>query len=202
MNSLILRSLALAAFVGTAPAHADDLPQRKAGLWKMAMQMPGMPAGMESQQCVDAKTDADMQRRGMQGEPGQKCTQKSIKRTAGGVEIEAECTSPEGKTHVMSRASGDFTKAYTVDSKVQFDPPRHGMREASMKITATHGGDCPAGMLPGQVRMAGMPGGVAGPGAPGGRPALPAGIDPKALQGMTPEQLRQMAEEMKKAAGK
>ncbi|MEY8875513.1 MAG: hypothetical protein AB9M60_03315, partial [Leptothrix sp. (in: b-proteobacteria)] len=101
------------------------------------------------------------------------------------VEVEADCTSSEGRQHILTRATGDFSKSYTVDSHVTFDPPRHGMNEATMKISATHAGACPAGMSPGQVRMAGMP-----------------GFDPKAMQGMTPEQLQKMAEEMKKNAGR
>lgn len=187
MNPIIKCTAAAALLLLATAAAAQDMPGRKAGLWEMEMQMQGMPGGgMKSQQCVDPKTDADLQRRAMQGGRNDvKCTQKSLKRLANGVEVEADCTSSEGRQHILTRATGDFSKSYTVDSHVTFDPPRHGMSEATMKISATHAGACPAGMSPGQVRMAGMP-----------------GFDPKAMQGMTPEQLQKMAEEMKKNAGR
>lgn len=176
--------LVLAALLGCGAALAQDLPARKAGLWEMQTQMQGMPGGMGMRHCVDAKTDADLQRRAMAGEEGEKCTQKSFRRTGAGFEMEAECVSAQGKTFVKSVASGDFNANYSVDSKARFEPPRHGMREASMKMSARHLGACPAGMAPGQVRMMGMAGG-----APD-------------MKGMSPEQMQKMAEEMQKAMGK
>lgn len=175
----------LALLCAAAGAAAQDTPSRKSGLWEMQMQMQGMPGGMGSQHCVDAKTDADLQRRTMGGEEGEKCTLKSSKRTARGYETEAECSSAQGKTFVKSVASGDFNSNYRVESSARFEPPRHGMREANMVINARHAGACPAGMLPGQVRMAGM----------GGMPSV------QGMQNMSPEQLQKMAEEMQKAMG-
>lgn len=184
-------AIAVVALVATGAdtAAAQNLPARKGGLWEMRMEMQGMPGGMGSQHCVDPKNDADMQRRAMQGDPDQRCTQKSMKTIAGGFEVEMECNSAEGKAHMTSRATGDFNSAYIIDSKVRFEPPRHGMREATMKVQARHAGACPAGLAPGQVRMQGMPG-------------MPAGMDARSMQGMTPEQARRLADEMKKAAGK
>jgi hypothetical protein len=180
MNKFV--SPALAALLAATSASAQDLPSRKTGLWEMQMQMQGMPGGMGAQHCVDAKTDADLQRRAMSGEEGARCTQKSFRRTAAGFEMEAECSSAQGKTFVKSVGSGDFNASYTVDTKVRFEPPRHGMRDSAMKITARHIGACPAGMQPGQVRMQGMAG-------------MPS------MQGMSPEQMQKMAEEMQRAMG-
>lgn len=183
MNTTSRTISAAAALLATAAAFAQDLPSRKAGLWEMQMQMQGMPGGMGSQHCVDAKTDADLQRRAMSGEEGEKCVQKSMRRTPGGFEMEAECSSAQGKSFVKSVASGDFNAGYTVDNKVRFEPPRHGMRDASMKVNARHLGACPAGMQPGQTRMLGMAG-------------MPN------MKGMSPEQMQKMADEMQKAMGK
>lgn len=182
----LLALLALA--VPAAGALAQDLPARKAGLWDVTMTMPGMPGPMGAQHCVDPATDAAMQRQAMQADPSQKCTQKSFKRTATGYEIEAECVSAEGKAAMTMRVAGDFSKAYEMDSTMRFDPPRRGQREMTMKTTARHAGACPAGMAPGQIRMAGMPG------MGGGSGKMPGG--------MTPEQMKQMAEEMKKGAAR
>lgn len=189
MSKKTCLSMLLLSLIGTG-AMADDLPARKPGLWEMSMQMAGMPGGgMKSQQCVDARTDAELQRQAMNGDDRMQCTQTVMRRISGGVEFEADCTVPEGKAHLKARATGDFSRSYTVDNLITFDPPQHGMREAKMKITASHVGACPTGMAPGQVRMNGMGG-------------LPGGLDPQAIQGMTPEQLREMAEQMKKNMGR
>ncbi len=184
--------IAALCLVLAAPAFAQDLPKRAAGLWEISTQMAGMPAGSKSQQCVDEKTDAEMQRRALSGDQRQQCTQKSMKRLANGYEVEAECTSAEGKTMLNSRASGDFSKAYTVDNQLRFDPPRQGMSEMKVSMKAQHMGACPPGMAPGQMRMPGMP--AMAPGM--------SGMDPNAMKGMSPEQMRKMAEEMKKASGR
>lgn len=190
LAALVLTSLSL-------PTLAQDLPKRKPGLWDLTMQMQGMPGGgMKSQQCVDEKTDAEMQRKALSGDDKMKCTQTSMKRTAGGFEMESECTSTEGKAFIKAKSNGDFNSRYTVDTNMRFEPPRHGMQTMQASVTATHAGACPAGMAPGQMRMGGM---SMNPGAP---TAQPGALDPNALKGMTPEQLRKMAEEMKKASGK
>lgn len=198
MRTRLLVAAALAAM--SLPSLAQEMPKRKAGLWEMQMQMQGMPGGgMKSQQCVDEKTDAEMQRKAMQGDDKMKCTQKSMKRTASGFEAESECTSAEGKAFVAAKGSGDFSSRYTVDTQMRFDPPRHGMQTMQMSVTATHGGACPAGMAPGEVRMGnGMRMNPTQSG-PAGQPSMP---DMSAIKGMSPEQLRKMAEDMKKAAGK
>ncbi len=178
----------------------DAPPKRKAGLWEMSMEMamrPGAP--MKSQQCVDEASDADMQRRALAGGDRQaECKQSAFKRVAGGYEMQAECSSAEGKTLVLSKASGDMNSRYQVENHIRFDPPRHGLSETRMTIQASHAGACPAGMKAGEVRMAGMPA------MPGGRPAggMPGGVDPSQLKGMSPDELRKWAEEMKKASGK
>ena len=184
-----------------APAWAQDLPARQPGLWEMSTQMAGMPGGVGSQQCVDAGTDADMQRRAFSRDGKEQCTQKSFRRTADGYEMRAECTGPEGRATVDAKVSGDFASSYRMVNHVAFDPPRHGVAQADMTITARHAGACPAGMKPGEVRVAGMgAGGRAA--APGGAPTgLPPGVDPKALQSMSPEQLKALAEQMKAARG-
>ena len=183
MKTTSLTITAAASLLATAGALAQDMPSRKAGLWEMQTRMQGMPGGMGMQHCVDAKTDADLQRRAMSGEEGEKCVQKSFRRTPGGYETEAECVSAQGKTFIKSIAGGDFNTGYSVDSKARFEPPRHGMREASMKMNARHLGACPAGMAPGQMRMMGMAG-------------MPN------MKGMSPEQMQKMAEEMQKSMGK
>lgn len=187
-------SLAVACACGVVlGAAAQDLPARKPGLWELSMQMAGMPGGTTAQHCVDAKSDAELQRRAFSGNGSGKCTQKSLTRTAAGYELHIECDAPDGKTTVDAKISGDFSRGYTMANHVRFDPPRHGVKETDATIHAKYLGACPAGMSPGEMRTAGS--------AAGGPGGLPPGVDLKALQGMTPEQIKQMAEQMKKARG-
>lgn len=194
----------LALMTAQAALAQEGMPRRKPGLWDLTLEMqmrPGVP--MKSQQCVDAASDDAMQRRAMSGgDEHAQCSQKSLKRSAGALEMQAECTSAEGKTFIDSRMSGDFNSHYSMENKLRYEPPRHGMKETTMKIVASHAGACPAGMKPGDVRMLGMtlPGGA--PGRPGGPPGgMPGGIDPSQLKGMSPEELKKWAEQMKKAQG-
>lgn len=194
-------AVALAALLGAAVAHADDgMPKRKPGLWDLSMQMDTMGGQpMKSQQCIDEKTDEAMQRRGMSGrEDKAECRQTSLKKVSGGVEYEAECKGAEGITRIQARMTGDTNSSYTVDNTMTFTPPRHGMSQMHMVVKANYGGACPAGMKPGDIRMAGM---TINPTAqPQGGP--PAGFDPKKLQSMSPEERMKYLEEMKKAYGK
>lgn len=199
MKALHLATASLVLAAAAVPASAQDLPKRKPGLWDLTMQMQGMPGGgMKSQQCVDEKTDAEMQRKAMSGDDKMKCTQTAMKRSAGGFEMESECTSAEGKAFIKAKANGDFGSRYTVDTNMRFEPPRHGMQTMQMSVTAVHAGACPAGLTPGQIRMGGMTM-TPGQATPTTQPGA---MDPNALKGMSPEQMRKMLEDMKKAAGK
>jgi hypothetical protein len=197
MNTPTLRaSVAAAALLSLALAAAaqEGLPKRKAGLWEVAMQVQGqggVPA-MNSKQCVDARSDEEMQRKALSGSDlKSQCRQLSSKKIPGGQEIEVECKAQDGgTTRVLSRMTGDMQANYTVDSSMTFTPPRHGMSNAKMTMTATHRGACPAGMKPGDVQMGAMA-------MPGG-----AGIDLEKLKNMSPEERRKWAEQMQKSTGK
>lgn len=175
---------------------AQEMPKRKPGLWEMTMEMQSgarMPP-MASSQCVDETSDAAMQRRALAGQPGTECSKPTSKRIPGGVEVEAECTGPEGKSHVLGKITGDMQSTYTVDSLVKFNPPRHGMSEAHTVMRGRYAGPCPAGMKGGDMRMGGM---AVNP-SQAGRPGMPPGIDPSQLQNMTPAQRQQLMEQLKK----
>lgn len=184
-------ALALAAGLSGAAQAQDGLPKRKPGLWEFSVQMEGMPAamgGMKSQHCVDEKSDQEMQRKAMtEGNTGQKCTQGTARKVAGGLEVETTCTSSEGSMHMLSRISGDMNNNYTIDSRMKFTPPRHGMSESRMTVKGTHAGACPAGMKPGDIRAAGM--------------TFNPAQGTMDMKNMDPEALKKWAEEMQKAQG-
>ncbi|MBI5255490.1 MAG: DUF3617 family protein [Burkholderiales bacterium] len=192
MNTRHLISLAALAALGASTALADEaLPRRKAGMWETQMMMdakaaPGAGA-MKTLQCIDAKTDEEMQRKAMAGNDRKaNCKQTSMKRISGGYEMDAECTGEDGITKVHARMTGDMNSAYTVENKMTFVPPRHGMSEANMTMKASYKGACPADMKPGDVRVQGMP---FNPGA---------NIDVNKLKNMSPEERQRWMEQMQK----
>ncbi len=94
---------------------------------------------------------------------------------------------------VKSTIDGEYTMSrdteYTGDMKMTFDPPMSGVSEMNMKMEGRWIGACKAGMKPGDIVMQGMPRmNVLEMGKEGG--------------GFTPEQLRQMQEELQKNMAK
>ena len=122
-----LGTLLLCCLAGSALAQTD-LPKRKPGLWQVGMQMQGMPGPMSSSQCVDAKSDEDMQRKAFaNGEDS--CKPPTVKRSGAVTEMQTECSGPEGRSAVTARFTGDMQTSYKVDGRITFTPPREGLRE-------------------------------------------------------------------------
>jgi hypothetical protein len=164
-----------------APAFGDEFPKRKPGLWEM--RTTGGPVGPQTiQQCIDASTD-DLLR--MQSNEGQNCSKPAVEREGSRYRVRSSCTG-EGMRSTMD---GVYTMSrdteYRGDMKMTFDPPLAGAAEMNMKMDGKWLGPCKAGMKPGDIVMQGMPRmNVLEMGKGGG--------------GITPEQARQMAEEMMK----
>lgn len=193
------RSVCLLALCVTSaiPAIAADMPQRKEGLWEIKAEsdvgsrdMPPM------KQCIDAKTDAELQKHAMRGQGGpgrQECAKQSFKKTATGWEADSVCKHDGTTATTHAVMSGDFSTAYTIDSQTRFDPPMNGKADARHKVSVRWLGACPAGWKGGDIEVGGhrfntleMQKMQAGR-PPGGK--------------MTPEQMKQMMEAMKKQQG-
>jgi hypothetical protein len=195
--NLRLAALGLTGLLATTPVLADDsLPRRKSGLWEMTMQMPDMPGGggMKSSQCIDEKTDEAMQKKAMSGgeRGGETCRQTSLKRSGNTLDMVADCSGAEGKSHIVSHYTGDMQGSYGGESVITFDPPRHGRKEMRMGMQAKYAGACPADMKPGDIRTGGM---TLNPSQPGG--AMPGMPDMSKLHNMSPEERKQMMEQMR-----
>jgi hypothetical protein len=168
-----------------AYAQVPDLPKRKAGLWEMKMEMSSTPGRvMISEQCIDEKTDAQLQNQALAIKDQLGCSRQNRK-TLHGYEIDSTCKM-DGRT-VVSHAvlSGDFSRAYTLESHATYTPPIGKLSAATVKVTTRYLGACKAGMQPGDIRMNGVK--VASVGGA------------SSADKMTPEQARQVAEEIKKA---
>ena len=174
-----------ALLVLSAQALAQDTPRRKSGLWEISMTTPQMPGPMVSRQCVDEKTD-DLGKSSSRGGP-ENCSKKSVRREGGGVVFESVCQIDGSTATTRGVFTGDFASAYKGEMTTRFAPPLHGSAESTMRFQARLTGPCAPGQKPGEVTVQGMPGAAAA-----GRPA----------GGMTADEARRMAEEMRKQYGK
>ncbi len=185
---------ALLICVPSAFAQTDGrIPPRKAGLWETSMEMPagargGAAGTMSFQQCVDSSTDDAAQRRQFSPDPGARCTTSNVRTGGGGYEADYQCDTNGSKVSGHVKMSGDLSSRYTLTNTMRSNPAGGGSAvERTVTIVAQHKGACPADMKPGDSRMAGMPG------MPAGMPPMPAGGGR-----MTPEQMQQMIEQMKR----
>jgi hypothetical protein len=144
--------LLLGAMAG-GPAWADDFPARKAGLWQVDMTMPGgqMPP-QQMKMCIDASTDAEMQKLGATAAQGM-CTRSDINRSGNTVTVNSVCKMgpTQATTQAITRFAGDA--AYHTDINTKFDPPMAGHAESAMVQDAKWIGACPADMQPGDLLM-------------------------------------------------
>jgi hypothetical protein len=198
MHRILAHSLLALVSIGGlhAVASAQDLPKRKPGLWEVSMELPNRPGqAMKSQQCVDDKSDAMAHKKAMDDQADSRCENKSVRRDASGTEVNYTCTSARGKTTGTLKLSGDMQSRFTMDNHARFDPPRHGMSEATVKTQGQWMGACPADMKPGEIRMTGMPEGMRARRAERGASG-PRSMTPEQMQ-----QMQQMMEQMKKQRG-
>jgi hypothetical protein len=167
------------------PAHALDLPARKAGLWEIKMTFEGrnLPA-QTMQHCIDAATDKQMN--SLAGNRTQEaCSKQDVQRVGATIVVDSVCKFGDATTTSHGVVTGDFNSAYTVKvtSKREGGRAVPGMPAdgaSNMTIEAKWLGACAAGQKPGDIIMAGgrkvnildMPK-TSVPGMPGARPAPP-----------------------------
>ena len=155
-HTLCQRLLVVAAFLALPAQATDELPKRKPGLWEITSELSMMPGrAMTMHQCIDANTDADLLAR--TAEERKNCSQQRIWREDGKYRIEAVCKAQGSTVSSTGLFSGDFSGAYSGNIVSRFEPPRNGMSESRMKISARHLGACKAGQKPGDSTLS-MPG--------------------------------------------
>jgi len=143
--------LALAAVGGLAAA--DELPQRKPGLWEIVTQ-PSKPdqKPMMQRLCLDREIDAQLTRMGFQM-GAEACSKFDVHRMGSRVTLHSECTFGSSKftSDAVMTYTGD--SAYRNESHGRFNPPMMGMGETHTVQDAKWLGACPAGMQPGDAVM-------------------------------------------------
>ena len=142
----------------TTVALAADLPKRKSGLWEISSTSSASGRAQANQpvvtmsMCVDQNSDADWIQSGQQMSQV-KCSKQETKVERDRILFNSVCNF--GKTTATSRGvvSGDFNKAYNVETHSTYEPPLAGMKEASSTITAKWLSPCKPGQRPGDIIM-------------------------------------------------
>jgi hypothetical protein len=135
-----------------ATAHAQDFPPRKPGLWQIDMTISAAPGPQQMKMCIDAGTDAEMYKMGMNAAQGM-CAKPLINRSGGTVTVDSACKMGEmhTATHAVTRFTGDT--AYHTEAATRLDPPVAGRGESKVVQDGKWIGPCPADMTPGDVTM-------------------------------------------------
>jgi hypothetical protein len=155
----LLPLAAVAAFCAL-PAHALDLPARKAGLWEIKMTFEGRNIpGQTSQHCIDAATDKQMNAIGNGATQGA-CSKQDVQRVGATIVVDSVCKFGDATTTSHAVMTGDFNSAYTVkvNSKREGGRALPGMPAdgaSTMTIEAKWLGACAADQKPGDIVMAG-----------------------------------------------
>ena len=147
--------LATPAVLVAAPASAQDMPTRKAGLWEIKIG-GGPGGGTVMQQCTDAATDKALT--SSAGAAGQQdCAKRDIKKTANGMVIDSVCT-VVGRTvtsHIEVIGSFDSNYTMTITSDGGGARPAGVPGPVSMTMDAKWVGPCKADQRPGDMIMPG-----------------------------------------------
>jgi uncharacterized protein DUF3617 len=133
------------AMICTAPAFANDLPARKAGLWQVDTTVRGHMVSMK--QCIDAQTDQIMQAR-FASLPQRNCSKHDVQKSADKITIESVCT-VAGRTttgHVVITGSFDSSYTMVMTSEVKGIPTPRNVTMAAKWL-----GPCAAGQKPGDM---------------------------------------------------
>ena len=112
---------------------------------------------MQSQQCLDDKTDADMLSQTMKGGHKEtKCKQTSFKRIANGWEFESVCEMTDHKLISHARITGDFKSQFLMEVRSRREPALKNIADTDATIRGKFLGPCPANMKPGDTKINGM----------------------------------------------
>lgn len=151
---LLRPMILLAAFGLGLPASAQDLPARKPGFWEAEIKSDQEPP-VTTRQCIDAQTDARLQKAG-QGVMDGNCSKNVMQRDGSGWRGESVCRL--GTTTITSRSTvtGDFSSEFRMVVDAQYAPPLMGKTQSSTTVTHRFKGACPAGWKPGDMELPGM----------------------------------------------
>ena len=148
-----------AATPAAGPLTAQDLPHRKAGLWRQTMAIEGMDRVMPAtEMCVDAASEAKMSMLGQQMARGHCQTSQLSRGLDGSIRFNSSCDLGQaGKTVSSGTVTGDFNTNYkmVIDTTTTGGAVERPNRQNKMTIAATWVGSCAADQRDGDVIMGG-----------------------------------------------
>jgi Protein of unknown function (DUF3617) len=153
MRNLPIATLIAAPVVAIAfAALADTLPLNKPGLWISRTVQDGQTT--ETKLCMDHATQGQMMQMGM-AMSKELCSSNAIKRTGNMVTVDSVCKLM-GST-ITSRAVYTYTgdTGYKGTINTSYSPPMMGKKADTMTVESKWAGACPAGMVAGDVILAG-----------------------------------------------
>jgi hypothetical protein len=139
-----------------APAAAEELPVRKAGLWEMKIVKTGSQLpDLTMQHCTDPTTDKEMSD-SVSPLAKQICSKRDIQKTATGYVSDSVCTVAGVSMTSHADIVGDFNSGYTVTSTSHSDKgPTGKPLDTTTKIEAKYVGACKPDQKPGDIVMPG-----------------------------------------------
>lgn len=143
-------AIAVAASVlGIVPTFAEELPQRKSGLWES--KSTSAEGETSAKQCVGPGTDRAM----LGGMTGAACTKMEVTKTATGYAVATECAIGQIKAVGSSIVTGDFQTSVRTEgtTKLTGMPGQAGTVERKLVVEAKRLGECGPGQKPGDVIM-------------------------------------------------
>jgi Protein of unknown function (DUF3617) len=146
---------ASAALLAAGSAWAQELPARRAGLWKHTTTgVSDQP--MSSQYCVDAASDKKLQMQSAGLRETRDCPAMTIRREGAAYVGESTCSSRGRQTHFKVEIKGDFQSKIVSTTTIKHTPSEGG--DASPIVTTgVWSGACPADWKPGDFSMEGSP---------------------------------------------
>ncbi|WP_353186865.1 DUF3617 family protein [Bosea sp. (in: a-proteobacteria)] len=140
-------ALAVTVLAMAVPALAEDLPQRRPGLWETRSQ--GEQGEVVAKQCLGPDTE-----RSLAGSlAGGTCSKLLVTRTATGYAIETECAMGPIKASGSSVVTGDFENAIRSEGATRLTgmPGQSAPLERRLVVESRRLGDCGPGQKPGDV---------------------------------------------------
>ena len=131
------------------PVAAQQLPQRKPGLWET--KSTGNEGESIARQCVGPGTDQSI----VGGLAAGTCSKMLVTRTATGYAVETECTIGQIKASGSSVITGDFQTSVRTEgtTKISGMPGQSRPVERRLVVEAKRLGECAPGQKPGDIIM-------------------------------------------------
>ena len=150
MKKIIVFCICLSSFL-PASVLASDLPPIAPGYWKVTSTSADSTESVKH--CIDKNTMEKMLT-SSQKMLGGSCSDLSVTSSGGTYTSKIACTMMGSAVSVNSVLKGDFSKDYTSTTTTSFNPPLMGQGGSTSTEHAVRIGDCPAGMVPGDVELA------------------------------------------------